>query len=488
MQVSKEANQLMNLLSKYNDVYLVGGCVRDYVMRQPIHDEDIATSLTPDEISDILQLNGYPVIPVGAKFGTINTVINDKTFEITTFRKELGYSDGRHPDGVEYSRNLLDDAARRDFTCNAMYYSYKNDEIIDPFEGMTDISNHVLRAVGNAEDRLQEDALRMLRAVRFCTIKNFNMDTQLFDAIRKNNCLIKNVSAERQFTEINKILTSDKPDVGIRLMAESGLLQEVLPEVAAEIDCMQNNLYHGNTVFEHTLNALHEANANDVVRWSVLLHDIGKVSTKTMGNDGRDHFYGHAQVSAAMTDKIMRRMKCSNDFRKDVNFCVGLHDTCFEESKQLKTRVVRLYVDKYAQAVLFERNVDNLMSVQIADVKGQNGKVDIDKRLNSIQKFHDTLLDLLSGPHNISDLAVNGNEMMSVGLQPKEIPLMKRRLLHGMMLGSLSDKDSQMKFVLGNKNAVHDDFIRKSGVSDRRLPDVSNIKTEISIEDTCEFE
>lgn len=472
MNVSKEAAELLHMFETHGDIYLVGGCVRDFVMGLPIHDEDITTSLTPDEVSGVLRKNGYPVIPVGARFGTINTLVDGVNFEITTFRKEMGYSDGRHPDGVEYSRCLEDDASRRDFTCNAMYYSLKNDTIIDLYDGVGAIHRNELCAVGSASDRFQEDALRMMRAVRICTVKGFDMSTDVMSAIQDNKRLIQNVSAERKFAELTKILRSDHPDRGFRLLDESGLLKEVLPEIAALKLCEQNNPYHGENVFEHTMHALSSSANTDVVRWSVLLHDIGKPKAKVTDVSGTDHFYGHADLSKHMAGDVLKRLRSSNEFKNDVMFCVGVHDTKYVG--RLKTKLVRAYVKNYHQAGLFERNQDAMFDVQIADKLAHKGISDVDKQ-RDIALIEDTrvvLRELLDGPHHMSDLSVDGLEMMNLGLAPKEIPLMKEKLLHGLMLNRMSDKDAQLQFVEGNVKAVHKEYVQQSEKKVRRLPDV----------------
>lgn len=469
MRVSKEAEKLCHVFDGHGDMYLVGGCVRDYFMGLENHDEDLTTPLTPDEIGGVLRQHGYPVIPVGAQFGTINTIVDGVQFEITTFRKEMGYTDGRHPDGVEYSRELLDDASRRDFTCNAMYYSMNRQELIDPYNGLQDIEDGVLCAVGDASDRFQEDALRMMRAVRICTIKGFDMDDSVMQAIQENKSLIQKVSAERKFAELSKILMSDRPDVGFRLLDTSGLLQEVLPEVAALKACSQNSRYHGENVFDHTMRALSLSEGTDVVRWSVLLHDIGKVPCRMTDVTGIDHFYGHPDVSKEMADVVLRRLRTSNEFRNDVLFCVGMHEQRY--SKRLATKLTRLYVKNYRDVDLFERNKDAWFDVQKADILGQKGQIDVDMRLQNVENTRLAFAKLLSGPHRMEDLSVNGRDMMSAGMAPKEIPLMKAKLLHGLMLGQCVDRESQLQYVYGNRKVVHEEYIVQNQ-KERRLPNV----------------
>ena len=478
MYVSEDAWLLLNLLNRDGSGYLVGGCVRDFVMNCPSHDEDIATSLTPVEVESLLQKSGLPVIGVGKRFGTVNTQVNGHMFEVTTFRKESGYSDSRHPDMVQFTRNLEEDAARRDFTCNAMYYDVRSGEIIDLYGGQEDIRRGVLRTVGDANDRFREDALRMLRAVRICSEKGFSLDESVFNAIRDNKDLIHDVSVERQASEISRILMSDRPVFGFKVLYDCGLLKEVLPEVDAMYSCYQNNPWHMSTVFDHTMRAVECAPKDLVVRWSLLLHDTGKVRCKTTDVNGVDHFLGHAKVSSKITMDVLNRLHFPNSFSSAVEFCVRNHDERFV--KHYQRNAVKMYVRQYGQYEIFEKNYERLLSVQAADVQAHSDALDKETGLCNIKMSKEVFDSLFSRPHLMSDLSVDGHDMLEFGVFPKEINMMKQRLLCDVLQQpKIPDRDWQLKYIRKNAKMVHDLYEKREAKDcvelsvKRNLPSVS---------------
>lgn len=476
MDVSREALRIINLLNEDGNGYLVGGCVRDFVMNRPSHDEDIATSLTPDEVISVLERANLPVIGVGQRFGTVNTRLNGEGFEITTFRKESGYSDSRHPDKVEFTRKLEEDAARRDFTCNAMYYDVRTDKIIDVFGGQDDIRKNMLKTVGNADDRFCEDALRMFRAVRICAEKGFSLDDDVMASIQRNVSLIVDVSAERKASELSRILMSDRARDGFEMLHTSGLLEEVLPKVDAMYDCYQNNPWHMSTVFDHTMRAVEYGPKDLVTRWSLLLHDTGKVPCKTTDDAGVDHFLGHSKVSALIAGDALRDLRFPKDFCNAVEFCVANHDERFV--KHHEKNVVNMYVRQYSRHDMFEQNYNRLLDVQAADVLAHSDALDKEFDLKNIDVCRGLFHKMFAGPHHMEDLSVNGFDMMEAGIPTKEIPLMKRRMLADSLLqGHMEDRDYQLKYMKKNAATVHQLYVKSMSDSHgvkRTLPDVKD--------------
>ena len=227
---SNNSLKVIDIINKNNgEAYLVGGCVRDMVLKEKPHDEDLTTSLTPDQVTNIFEKEGYKVIPTGLQHGTVTVMIDGEGYEITTFRKDSTYSDGRHPDSVEFSTDVNDDCSRRDFTFNAMYYDGK--EIIDTYNGQKDIEDKVIRTVGNPDERFNEDALRMLRAIRFSSKLNFTIAPEVTKSIKKNKSLINKISKERISSELTKTLQGPNRIYAIKELQKTGLLKEVLPEV-----------------------------------------------------------------------------------------------------------------------------------------------------------------------------------------------------------------------------------------------------------------
>ena len=317
MRIPKEVQFITEKIEKRGfEAYIVGGCVRDFLLDKNPRDWDITTNAKPEEIQKMFPASFY-----SNKFGTV-TVINKKTknenlrnIEITTYRIDANYSDKRHPDKIKFTPNLKDDLARRDFTINAMAMrvenqksKIKNQEIADLFGGREDLENKIIRAVGNADERFNEDALRMLRAVRLSSELDFEIEKNTFEAIRKNSKLLKFVSQERIRDELEKIILSDKPSEGIELLRESGLLKYIIPELELGVGVSQNH-HHIYTIYEHCLLSLKYCpSKKPEVRLASLLHDIAKPQTKS-GTGPNSTFYNHDFVGAKFSKKILKRLK-----------------------------------------------------------------------------------------------------------------------------------------------------------------------------------
>ncbi len=320
-----------------HDAYTVGGAVRDRIMNQTPHEVDVTTSAVPDEVQRI-----FPrTVAVGAAFGVVIVIDGDIQVEVATFREDGGYQDGRHPDSVQYS-TAERDAERRDFTINALFYDPVNAEVIDFVDGLADIREGVIRAIGDPHRRFSEDYLRMLRAVRFSARFDFPMTPETRAAITAHADRISQVSAERIFDELTKILTGPNPHRAFEMLDETGLLAVILPEIQVMKGVKQPPAFHPEgDVWEHTLLLLKHLDRPDpVLAWSCLLHDVGKPPTFEINHKGRESFPAHAKVGADMTRRMLKRFRCANAFIDTVSEIVYYH-MAFADVKKMKRSTLR---------------------------------------------------------------------------------------------------------------------------------------------------
>ena len=372
MQIPKEIQSITGKIEKRGfEAYIVGGCVRDFLLDRNPKDWDITTNAKPEEIQKIFPASFY-----NNKFGTV-TVVNKnaedenlRNIEITTYRIDANYSDKRHPDKIEFTPNLKDDLARRDFTINAMAGQVKSrrskvegQKIIDLFDGQKDLENKIIRAVGNASERFNEDALRMLRAVRFSSELNFEIEQATFEAIKKNSKLLKFVSQERIRDELEKIILSDKPSEGIELLRKSGLLKYIIPELELGVGVSQNR-HHIYTIYEHCLLSLKYCPSKKFeVRLASLLHDIAKPQTKS-GTGPNSTFYNHDFVGAKFSKKILRRLKFPGKIVDKISLLVKNHMFYYNVDEVSEAGVRRLI------RRTGKENLKDLMDLRIADRLG----------------------------------------------------------------------------------------------------------------------
>lgn len=333
--------------------FVVGGCVRDHLMGLTPHDFDITTSATPRETERVFA--DCRVIETGIKHGTVTVLYKGVSTEITTFRVDGGYSDGRHPDSVLFSRNIVDDLSRRDFTMNGIAYSPKIG-FVDPFGGKKDIESGIIRCIGDPDKRFSEDALRVLRALRFSAVLGFTIEEQTAAAINSHKTALRKVSAERILAELKRLLCGR--DVKRVLLDYSSLFAEIAPPFGAEIGFEQGSKYHNSTLFEHTARAVEAAPPTVEMRFAMLFHDLGKPLCKTVGEDGECHYYGHAEKSASLCDEIMRALKCDNALRERVVRIVRYHDIPVDISR----RYIRRQLAKHGAEVF-----EDIMNAHIAD-------------------------------------------------------------------------------------------------------------------------
>ena len=430
------------------EAFVVGGCVRDMFLGRDIKDWDLTTSATPEEIQGLFEKTVYEntfgtvgvCIPVVTQETPVNldknvsrdtnTIVSDETeyymVEVTPFRKEGKYSDNRHPDEVCYTRNVSEDLGRRDFTINAMAYSVEKDTIIDLYNGQSDIADKIIKTVGSPIERFSEDALRMLRAVRFSTVLDFAIEGETLAAIAEHAQLIQNISQERIRDEFVKIVESPRPAQGIALLQKLGLLTYIIPELEEGIGCHQGGA-HIYDVFEHLLGAVQHAadkGYSTDIRLSALFHDIGKPRTKrTPSAKAKPTFYGHEVVGAKMTKKILERMKFSRETIDYVTNMVRRH-MFFSDTEQITLSAVRRVVANVGVDHIWE-----LMQVRECDRVGMS-KTEAPYRL---RKYHAMIEECLRDPISVKQLAIDGNYLMNE-LQIKAGPRM------GWMLNALLEE------------------------------------------------
>ena len=400
-----DVNQIIEIINKNDkDAYLVGGAVRDMVLGKTPHDYDIATNMSYEDLEKVFPDN----YPSGKAFGIVTIFFNNTEYEIAHFRNDGEYSDNRHCE-VELVETIDEDLKRRDFTINAMAWNEK-DGIIDLFNGKNDIENKIIRSVGNPNERFNEDALRMLRAIRFAAQLGFTIEENTYNAIIENAHLIQNVSYERIEAELTKILTSKNPEM-IKLLCDTGISKYIFPELDALFACEQNNPNHMFDVGTHTMVALKNIKNDKILRWTMLLHDIGKPDTKTT-KDGIDHFYDHAEVGKLISRKILKRFKFSNEEREQIEDLIKQHDINIKKKNKL-----RLYAAKKG-AKFF----DNLLLVQLSDISAQsdyNKDKKIEKSYTLNKNIHEVIDDKTAIALN--DLKINGEDLLKLGYKGEEI-------------------------------------------------------------------
>lgn len=385
-----------------HEAYMVGGCVRDSVLGRKPHDYDICTSATPDEILKVFP--NEEIIPTGLQHGTVTILINKEPFEVTTYRIDGDYSDNRRPDNVTFTKNLVEDLRRRDFTINAMAYNPRIG-LIDPFNGLEDIKEEKIRCVGSAKDRFGEDTLRILRAIRFAPQFGFVIEPDTDWEIHQQHKKLENISVERINSEFCKIVSSDS--FCVQLLLYKDVFSLFIPELKSMFDFQQNNPYHAYDVFGHTVHAIKQCNSDDlVVKLAVFFHDFGKPHSYQDGEDGIRHFKGHGKVSAEITDSIMKRLRFDNETRNNVVELVYYHDATFE----VGNKYVKRWLNKIG-----EKQFRRLLEIRKADIKGQKPDYE-ESRIEKVNNIENILVEILSEKScfSLKDLAVNGNDVKEV--------------------------------------------------------------------------
>lgn len=356
---------VLDILQKFRrakyEVYIAGGVIRDALLNKPLYDWDLTTNATPEQILEIFPEGFYD-----NKFGTVGIKNGDeRPIEITTFRTESGYSDARHPDKISWGKSLNEDLKRRDFTINAMALD-GHFELVDPHCGLRDLHNKTIRAVGDAHERFDEDALRMLRAVRIASQLGFNIEPQTLKAIQDNAANIKKISAERIHDELLKMFSSQFPADGYLLLHNSGLGQELLPEMETTFEVEQKSpgRHHVFDVGTHSVESLRNCSSTDpITRFATLIHDVGKAKTQKIYPDGRITFYNHEMESAKIATQIAERLRFSNSEKDKFTRLVRWHQFTVDE------RQTDSAIRRFIRNVGLE-NIEDMIALRVGDRLG----------------------------------------------------------------------------------------------------------------------
>lgn len=404
MDMPKNVDTAINLLQSAGfEAYAVGGCVRDSLLGKTPNDWDITTSAKPENMKSVFA--DFHCIDTGIKHGTVTVVIDGEPLEITTFRLDGEYEDNRHPKSVTFTSNLGADLGRRDFTVNAMAYSKKTGTV-DLFGGQNDLKNKIIRCVGDPDRRFNEDALRILRALRFASALDFEIEEKTAQSLLKNRALLGNISEERIAKELLKLVCGKGAK---RILTDfAPVLFEILPELQPMYKNSHDNPHHCYDIYEHTLIAVESINPEPTLRFAMLLHDCGKPAVKKFDENGVAHFYGHQRISAEISAQILARLKVSNKFRDEILFLVSNHDRweLYENTEKMPRYLSKFGLD----------GVLNLLKVMRADVLAQSPEYRY--RLDQIADAEETAKNLAAQKPclSLSELQINGRTLMDIGI------------------------------------------------------------------------
>lgn len=395
------------------EAFLIGGSVRDFIMELPIGDIDITTNATPTQVKEVFK--DFRVIETGIKHGTVTVLIDKEPLEITTYRSEGTYSDNRHPDEVTFSNSLSDDVIRRDFTMNAIAFDF-TDGFCDLVGGISDIENKIIRCIGDAETRFREDALRILRALRFSSVLGFTIEDNTKKAIHKCKDLLKNISAERIQVEFVKLICGKN---AYNVLQEfSDVIAVFIPEINACVGFEQKNKHHCFDVYTHTLKAVEKSNPVPAIRLALFFHDIGKPVVAHFDEKGEQHYYGHPKKSAEITEKIMTRLRFDNDTKNEVVTLVAFHDSPIMVNNSVQPDRKRL---KKIMSQMRKELIFDLIHIKYCDNSAQNP---VYFRGEEFYKTtYEIINEILDNQEcfSIKDLKINGNDLTSMGFKGKEI-------------------------------------------------------------------
>lgn len=404
MDMPKNVDTAINLLQSAGfEAYAVGGCVRDSLLGKTPNDWDITTSAKPEDMKSVF-IN-FHCIDTGIKHGTVTVVIDGEPLEITTFRLDGEYEDNRHPKSVTFTSNLGADLGRRDFTVNAMAYS-KMTGTVDLFGGENDLKNKIIRCVGDPDRRFNEDALRILRALRFASALDFEIEEKTAQSLLKNCALLGNISEERISKELLKLVCGKGAK---RILTDfAPVLFEILPELQPMYKNSHDNPHHCYDIYEHTLIAVESIDPEPTLRFAMLLHDCGKPAVKKFDENGVAHFYGHQRISAEISAQILARLKVSNKFRDEILFLVSNHDRweLYENTEKMPRYLSKFGLD----------GVLNLLKVMRADVLAQSPEYRY--RLDQIADAEEIAKNLAAQKPclSLSELQINGRTLMDIGI------------------------------------------------------------------------
>lgn len=394
----KNINKILSLLkASGHKAYVVGGCVRDSIMGKVPDDWDITTEASPQEIKEVFA--SYKTVDTGIKHGTVTVIIDKTPVEITTFRIDGEYSDNRRPDTVKFTKDIKEDLARRDFTINAIAYN-PEEGIIDPYNGQDDIKKEIIRCVGDPDKRFNEDALRILRAIRFASVLGFDIEQNTAESIIKNENKVAEIAVERISTELLKLLCGK--NVHSVLLNYKSVFAVFIPELRLQFGFKQYGKKHAYDVWGHTALTVANIEADPVLRLTMLLHDTGKIATHTQDEHGNSQFKNHAVVGGVIAESILRRLKMSNEYIKTVSFLVSVHDK--------KVPTTKIQVKEYLRD-LGEENFIRLMKIRKADRSALSPDFrDISSELAFAYSAFSEIIEN-DEPYTLSQLAIKGSDI-----------------------------------------------------------------------------
>ena len=439
-----------NVIAKLHELgyeaWLVGGCVRDFLIGNIPHDYDVTTSADPVSVMGIFK---HVADSNGIEFGTVMVTDDGEMTEVTTYRAEGAYKDGRHPDEIEFVNDIKDDLARRDFTMNAIAYNTETEETVDPFGGMNDIKNGIIRAVGNPDTRFQEDALRILRAMRFSSVLGFMIEEKTTKAMFANKSGLQKISKERITSEMKKILLG-RNRVQVLLLFRD-IIAEIFPEMLPAIQSdMQYHIFHIYNVYEHIVHSLNVKTDNVNVIFALLFHDIAKPGLETHDDNGVSHFKGHAEESAKIAKDICKRYKMDNKSIDEICFYISNHDILNNMTTEdnINRSTIRRLISKYGNEAFY-----NLMTVIDGDSAGQNPFMQdsITKRNLAVVKIAEDIIRN-NDAFQIKDMKVNGYDVMNAGFKGKDIGDELQSLFDKVMNGEKNERGILLNILEEDKN------------------------------------
>ena len=438
MKIHKSAKKAIDLLEeKGYEAYLVGGCVRDAIMGNTPHDWDICTEALPEEVVRIF--HEYTVIETGLQHGTVTVVIEGTALEITSYRSDGEYEDNRRPKEVQFVSSLKEDVSRRDFRMNALAY-HPEKGIIDYFDGVKDIEEKVLRAVGNPNKRFEEDGLRILRALRFASRLGFSISKDLSEAIHEKKECLRNISSERIYSEFVGIIQGEYcKDI---LLEYRDVIAVFIPEIEACFDFSQNNPYHQYDVYRHSIESVSLVEKEVLLRLTMFFHDIGKPSEHSTDEKGIDHFYGHSEASVDITRAVLNHLKVDNETKKMVLALIKWHDAEISHKKILK------WLNR-----LGEKTLNLLLKVKKADILAQ-ADVQREERLLELLELEKGISEaiLKDACFSLRQLMLNGRDLMAIGIKGKEIGETLEEVLQAVIDGKIeNDPQLLMEYVRERK-------------------------------------
>ena len=439
MELNNDVKFILNKLNEEGEGFLVGGCMRDLAIGKRPKDFDFTTNLEYDKVAEIFK--NYDTKEVGKAFGIITVNVNDENYEIARYRKDVN-AKNHYDTQVEFVEKIEDDLGRRDFTFNAMAYNEKRG-IVDLFGGMEDIKNKTVRFIGDSEQRIAEDGLRILRAFRFASVLGFELEENTYNAIYKKRKELKTISSERIGMEFNKILLGKNAPQVLEDMRNTGVLEIIVPEIKDIYDFNQYNPNHDKDLWKHTLEVFQNVPNKLDLKYAALLHDIGKPSTQTFDKEGIGHYYGHDKIGANMAKDILKKLRQPTEIVNNVSNLIENHMLLHQDmnSKTMAKHIRRITPE------LFEK----LIKLNIADNDGKAEERNVKEKLYS--KFK-RALELAQPELDVNNIALNGNEIMKLGYKGKEIGKIKENLLQMILDGKVKNSKKELLNVV-KKMQIH---------------------------------